>query len=205
MSSHIREALTELERDVAGLQLATAATVRARGDARRRRQVGTVALGAAVLGAVALSPLYAGWPPSGGLAVGGPGSLASSAHASALSGATTECSAAPSDHTGTPGAANSRRIRVFLNTSSTPAQRATVESVLRNLNVVDSYTFEDRQTAWQRFVAQFCNARDLVAATKPESLPESFTVELHSPADYSTLDNSIEHLPGVAAVVRVPD
>ncbi|MET8909801.1 hypothetical protein [Micromonospora sp. NPDC004551] len=49
MSARIREALTELERDVAGLRLAPPAAVRARGRARSRRRAAVLAGAAAVV------------------------------------------------------------------------------------------------------------------------------------------------------------
>ncbi len=204
MSSRIREALTDLEKDVAGLRLAPAAAVRARGDARRRRQVAgavaAVAVGAAVTGAVALPPLYGGGP-HGGLAAGGPASASS-----ARSPAPGHCPSGPSHPAGrgtspsTP-AAVVRTVRVFMSTSSTPAQRAAVASALDSLPEIVGYTYEDHERAYLRFKAVFCDAPDLVGATKPESLPESFVVTLRSPAAYSIVDSAVGHLPGVDAVV----
>jgi hypothetical protein len=207
MSPRIREALIDLERDVAGLQLATAAAVRARGDARRRRQVAGVvaalAVGAAVTGAVALPPLYAGGSHGAGLPVGGPASGSASA-SSSRSPATGECSPGASRPAESP-VAGSRTVRVFLTTDSTPAQRAAVASALDGLPGVVGYTYEDHQHAYERFKAAFCDAPDLVGATKPESLPESFVVTLRSTTDLSTVDNAVGRLPGVDAVVGVAD
>ncbi|WP_089155278.1 hypothetical protein [Micromonospora sp. NBS 11-29] len=65
MSAHIREALRELERDVAGLRLSPSAEVRARGRARsRRRAVALAGVAAVVVGGGAATLPALGGPAS---------------------------------------------------------------------------------------------------------------------------------------------
>jgi hypothetical protein len=212
MSSRIREALADLEHDVATLRLDPPEAVRARGESRRRRQVtgaiATVAVAAVLTGAAALPPLYREWAGSGGQpnqAGAGPtpsdtASVPANIHVPGgcarstpptLSGVEREAALAAS-----------RKVRVFLLPTTGSAEAAAVEARLRGVKGVSTIGFVDREQQWQRFVAQFCDAPDLVAATKPETLPEAFVVTLVSPGDYSAVKDAVASMPGVSDVVR---
>jgi hypothetical protein len=191
VSSRIHDALAGLEHEVDGLRLASPAQIRARGESlRRRRAVGTaaaVAVGAAVTGAVAIPVLHASQrhaaqppvAPSGVASASGCGPVTDSPHR--------------------PGT-----VTVFLATGVTDAQKLQIETRLRNLPGVVAVDFDSREQAWQRFRAQFCDAPDLVAATKPDALPESFIVTMRPPATRDTLVAAVGALPGVDAVVAPP-
>ncbi|HEV7898870.1 MAG TPA: permease-like cell division protein FtsX [Planosporangium sp.] len=214
MSSRIREALADLEHDVAELRLDPPEAIRARGQARRRRQMvgalAAVAVGATLTGVVVLPPLYRGWGGAGGQsqqagAVPNPSDSASvPANAHVPDGCVSPSpSASPPQKGPEPNGlyGRSRQARVFLKQASGPAEKAAVETALRTLPAVTAVDFLSQQEQWRRFAAQFCDAPDLVAATKPESLPEAFDVTLASPEDYPSVWASVHGMSGVADVV----
>jgi FtsX extracellular domain len=198
MSSRIREALADLEHDVAALRLAPPRAIRARGTwLRRRRVVGAVATAAAVTGAVALPYLYAGRTGNGSEPLRPGASPSASCVAPSTTAPPTSFSVTPD-----PALARSRTVRVFLALTTTPAQKAAVQARLQGLRGVATFEFEDRQDAWYRFNEAFCYVPELVAATKPEMLPESFVVTLRQPSDYDAVKDAVGAMPGVEAVVR---
>jgi hypothetical protein len=64
-----------------------------------------------------------------------------------------------------------RSMTVFLRPDATSAERDGVESALRTMPEVVAFTFVNHQQAYQRFAAIFCNAKEIVAQTRPEALP----------------------------------
>jgi FtsX extracellular domain len=201
MSSRIREALADLEHDVATLRLAPPRAIRARGTwLRRRRLVGVVATAAAVAGGAALPYLYWGQAGHGRESLRPGASPSASCVAPSATAPPTPLGATPD-----PALARSRTVRVFLALTTTPAQKAAVQARLQDLKGVATVEFEDRQRAWHRFSEAFCYAPELVAATKPEMLPESFLVTLAQPSDYTTVQDAVGAMPGVEAVVRAPE
>jgi cell division transport system permease protein len=64
---------------------------------------------------------------------------------------------------------------------ATPEQKAAIESELRNDPLVDHFSFENKDQAFQKFEVLFASTPDLVQLTKPESLPESYRVKLKDP------------------------
>jgi len=81
--------------------------------------------------------------------------------------------------------------------------RARVGTILNDSPAVQSAYFETRDEAWERFKRQFTDAPDLVAATKPSSLPESWRFVVRCAVDYSSVEAQLNAVPGVQ-VVREP-
>jgi FtsX extracellular domain len=215
-SSHIREALAELGQDVAELQLSPPHAIRARAESRRRRRVvgaiAAVAVGAAVTGAVALPLLRSASAPGRSLSPGAAATASTQPTASGAPTATlgvceapteTPAKAAPSA-SNDPAVASSRTVKVFLTGNHTAAERAAVESRLRTLTVVTAVEFISHEQAYREFAQHFCQAPDLVAATKPESLPESVVVTIRDPGDFPAVAKAVGAMPGVVDVVHVP-
>jgi cell division transport system permease protein len=92
-------------------------------------------------------------------------------------------------------------VAIFLGLDHTPADRARIAEVLDSHPAVKAYMFEDRYAVYERFKQTFCDAPELIAATKPDSLPESFRVTLMRPEDVAALRDAIGPLPGVGEVV----
>jgi cell division protein FtsX len=57
-------------------------------------------------------------------------------------------------------------------------QQAELEARIRAVPAVTTVTFVSREAAWERFKQQFADAPDLLAGTKPDSLPASFEVKV---------------------------
>jgi cell division transport system permease protein len=55
--------------------------------------------------------------------------------------------------------------------------------------------------AWQRFKTQFRDAPDLVNATKPESLPESFRVKLKNAEEFQAISDKYKGRDGISEIV----
>src|SRR4029453_12936366 len=62
-----------------------------------------------------------------------------------------------------------------------PEQKAAIESQLRNDPLVDRFSFENKDQAYEKFKVLFASPPDLVELTKSESLPESYRVKLKDP------------------------
>src|SRR3954464_8499333 len=67
-------------------------------------------------------------------------------------------------------------VSIFLKADVTDQQRESLKTDLAGDPLVQNVIYESREVAWQRFKTQFHDAPDLVNATKPDSLPESFRV-----------------------------
>src|SRR5256886_10402293 len=69
-------------------------------------------------------------------------------------------------------------VSIFLKPDVTDAQRSSLQNDLKADPLVKEVVYESRVDAYKRFTEQFKDAPDLVHATKPDSLPESFRVKL---------------------------
>jgi hypothetical protein len=83
---------------------------------------------------------------------------------------------------------------------STDELREQVGAILHSSPEVASFAYESQQEAYRRFKEQFSDAPDLVAATKPESLPASWRFRLRCATDYPAVRARLETLPGVDLV-----
>jgi cell division protein FtsX len=84
---------------------------------------------------------------------------------------------------------------VFLPANVTDEQRARVGNLLTQTPAVRSARFQSREEAWESFQRQFRDAPDLVGATKPEFLPESWRFEVCK-TDYPAVKAKLEAEPG---------
>ncbi|MER7281486.1 permease-like cell division protein FtsX [Dactylosporangium sp. NPDC000244] len=92
-------------------------------------------------------------------------------------------------------------VSVFLKQGTTDEQRAEVRTVLESSAEVYCLRFEDQVTAWRNFQREFSDAPDLVGATKPENLPESFRFRVAGRAGADTVERLVAPLGGVSDVV----
>jgi hypothetical protein len=102
-----------------------------------------------------------------------------------------------------PRPVETRTAKFYMAHGNTPAQNEAVASALGGLAVVERFEFEDRQVAFARFKEIFCDAPDLVAATRADNFPEVFVVSLRDPDDLPVLQHAVESLPGVGEVMLV--
>ena len=67
---------------------------------------------------------------------------------------------------------------------ATEAQKSAIEADLRNDPLVADFEFETKDQAFSKFQVLYASTPDLVALTKPESLPESYRVKLKDPETF---------------------
>jgi cell division transport system permease protein len=92
-------------------------------------------------------------------------------------------------------------VSVFLKADVTEEQRKGLESDLTGDPLVQDVTYESKELAWERFKTQFRDAPDLVNATKPESLPESFRIKLKNPKQFNEINEKYRERAGVSEIV----
>jgi len=92
-------------------------------------------------------------------------------------------------------------VSIFLKNDVTEAQRTQLQGDLRADSLVQNVIYESREIAWQRFKTQFRDAPDLVNATKPDSLPESFRVKLKDAEQFQKINDKYKGKAGISEIV----
>ncbi|GAA1817040.1 ABC transporter permease [Planosporangium flavigriseum] len=92
-------------------------------------------------------------------------------------------------------------VSIFLKNDVTEAQRSSLQSDLKVDPLVQNLIYESRDTAYQRFKTQFKDAPDLVNATKPDSLPESFRVKLKNPEQFQSMYDKYSGREGIGEII----
>jgi cell division transport system permease protein len=92
-------------------------------------------------------------------------------------------------------------VSIFLKNDVTDEQRTSLQSALKGDPLVQNVIYESRDVAWQRFKTQFRDAPDLVNATKPESLPESFRVKLKDAEKFQSISDKYKSRDGISEIV----
>src|SRR3954470_9489685 len=92
-------------------------------------------------------------------------------------------------------------VSIFLKSDVTEAQRSQLQGDLRADSLVQNVIYESREVAWQRFKSQFRDAPDLVNATKPDSLPESFRVKLKNAEQFQSISDKYKGRDGISEIV----
>jgi len=96
-------------------------------------------------------------------------------------------------------------LAVYLRSNATDAQKQAIEAKLRAIPGATGITFETRERAYQRFKEMFKDKPALVAATKPDTMLESFRLILTDPAAAQPVVAHVSVLPGVAQVTPPPE
>src|SRR3954463_8017727 len=78
-------------------------------------------------------------------------------------------------------------VSIFLKVDVTQGQRDALKAELTADPLVQRVTYISQEEAYKQFTVQFRAAPDLVNATKPESLPESFRVKLKDPTKFKEI------------------
>jgi cell division transport system permease protein len=92
-------------------------------------------------------------------------------------------------------------VSIFLKADITEDQRNSLDGDLKGNALVQEVIYESKEKAWERFQTQFRDAPDLVAATKPDSLPESFRVKLKDPRKVQALADEFRSREGISEIV----
>lgn len=79
------------------------------------------------------------------------------------------------------------QVSIFLADGVTEEQRSAIESELDSSPEVQSYIYESKEEAFERFQQQFSQQPELVENTPADALPESFRVELVNPERYEVI------------------
>jgi cell division protein FtsX len=86
---------------------------------------------------------------------------------------------------------------VFLPSDPTDALRTQVGGILSRSPEVASYDYWTSQDAYDNFVRMFSDAPDLIAATRPDSLPPSWRFALACSADFAAVKQRFAGVPDV--------
>jgi cell division transport system permease protein len=92
-------------------------------------------------------------------------------------------------------------VSIFLTGEVTADQRATLDSQLKEDPLVESFYYESKQQAFEKFQKLFADAPDLLKAVKPETLPESFRVQLKNPERFQEVSDRYATSEGVDDIV----
>ena len=92
-------------------------------------------------------------------------------------------------------------VSVFLTEDVTDQQRRDIRSQITSLPVVKSITYESQQEAYRRYLLQYKNQPDLLAAATETNLPESYRVKLTDPKQFAVVSSALADAPGVDQVV----
>ncbi len=92
-------------------------------------------------------------------------------------------------------------VTIFLADDITDAQRQALGEQLASDPLVADATYESRADAYERFREQFADAPELVEATRPDALPESYRVQLEDPEQFEQILNRYADVEGVDEIV----
>lgn len=85
------------------------------------------------------------------------------------------------------------QVSIFLTQDATDDQRTAIQDKLDDLKSdgeVESYLYETKEQAYERFQLQFRAQPEFVQNTKPDALPESFRVRLVNPERYDVVNEA---------------
>ncbi|HVA59686.1 MAG TPA: permease-like cell division protein FtsX [Mycobacteriales bacterium] len=91
-------------------------------------------------------------------------------------------------------------VQVYLTSDVTQADRDAIGAKLASLPGVESVHYVSQQEAYQIFVKDFAGEPELVHATVPSSLPESFDIKLQDPSRFDIIVSAMQNQPGVQEV-----
>ena len=93
-------------------------------------------------------------------------------------------------------------VTIFLKTQdTTPDQKTAIEADLKVDELVQTYDFETKEEAYARFKEIYAAVPELIAQTKPESLPESYRVKLKNPDTFDQFSNKYRTMAGVDTII----
>ena len=93
------------------------------------------------------------------------------------------------------------QVSIFLTNDITDDQRTSLEQTLRTDPLVSNVEYETREQAYAKFQTLFADSPELVEATEPERLPESFRLRLHDPERFQEIDTKYAGTPGIDSIV----
>ena len=91
-------------------------------------------------------------------------------------------------------------VAVFLNRDISEEERRSIERDLLGMPEVGSVQYESKQEAFEAFKELFRDEPEIVAATTPDALPESFRVKLKDPDQFEVVSDRLSGRPGIAEI-----
>jgi len=88
---------------------------------------------------------------------------------------------------------------------TTQPQKDVIEADLKQDPLVETYDFETKQEAYDRFKEIYASAPELTSLTKPESLPESFRVKLKNPDSFDAFKEKYQKYVGAEGIDTIVD
>jgi cell division transport system permease protein len=97
-------------------------------------------------------------------------------------------------------------VAIYLKSDVTDDQRNALRTKLESDPLIKKpINYETKQQAYDKFTKEFKDAPDLVDATKPESLPESFRVKMAPGAKFDEVKLSYATDPAVSRIINQKD
>lgn len=93
------------------------------------------------------------------------------------------------------------QVSIFLSPDITDEERAELDRALATDPLVADYYFETQDQAYEQFRSLFADQPDLVEAVGPESLPESFRVQLVNPEEFQEVSARYSQAAGITEIV----
>ena len=91
-------------------------------------------------------------------------------------------------------------VAVFLNRDISEEERRSIEKDLQAMPEVGSVQYESKLEAFEAFKELFRDEPEIVAATTPDALPESFRVKLRDPNQFEVVSDRLQGRPGIAEI-----
>jgi len=92
------------------------------------------------------------------------------------------------------------QVSIFLTDDVSDTQRDQIQSTLDQSAEVQTFLYESKAEAYERFKIQFEAQPELVSSTPEDALPESFRVQLLNPERYDVIAQEFVGAPGVESV-----
>jgi cell division transport system permease protein len=92
-------------------------------------------------------------------------------------------------------------VSIFLTADITDGQRASLDAALTASPLVRNKVYETKAQALARFRKMFQDSPALVDTVRPDSLPESFRVNLKNPEAYDEFARELAGRPGIQLIV----
>jgi cell division protein FtsX len=102
------------------------------------------------------------------------------------------------------GTPESSTMTVFLTADVTADQRGAIGEKLHAIPRLRDIGFRTKEEAYEDFKRQFKDYPDLLATTKPESLPESFKATVDDSTFVEAIETVVAALPGAGEVAVLP-
>lgn len=97
-------------------------------------------------------------------------------------------------------------VAIYLKSDVTDDQRTALRAKLESDPLVKKpIGYETKQQAYEKFKTEFKDAPDLVDATKPEALPESFRIKMTDSSKFTTIQAEYATDPAVSRIINQRD